>query len=335
MTAPARVRRVAPDTLELTIHEGRKRQVKRMCEAVGHPVRSLQRVRFGPLTLGDLRPGAYRRLTPAELRAAHDAAGAAARRGAASSSSAIASISACVSRTGREATQAHDRELVRVANPQLAEASASGSDACIVEASQVARGPAPAQADPRRPIETMSSSVVLTGCGCGRARTSGLACRATAAAVSCSAGRGSRGCPGPPAAPRARAPRRASRDAGGCGRTRPRRRRTRRSRTARARSGRPMTRARDAARPPATHDGGGHPQRDHVARDQIVDAAPDEHQVDDEPGDRDAAGEQRPAAARSGPSAAPAAPARPAPAARRCARARSAPVRRSRRGTAG
>ena len=44
MTAPARVRRVKPDTLEITIHEGRKRQVKRMCEAVGHPVKRLERV---------------------------------------------------------------------------------------------------------------------------------------------------------------------------------------------------------------------------------------------------------------------------------------------------
>jgi 23S rRNA pseudouridine2605 synthase len=85
MTAPARVRRVAPDTLELTIHEGRNRQIKRMCEHVGHPVRSLQRIRFGSLTLGDLRVGAYRRLTAAELRAL--SAGAGARRGAASSSS--------------------------------------------------------------------------------------------------------------------------------------------------------------------------------------------------------------------------------------------------------
>ncbi len=85
LTAPARVRRVAPDTIELTIHEGRNRQVKRMCEHVGHPVRSLQRIRFGALTLGDLRPGAYRRLTAAELRAL--SAGAAVRRGAASSSS--------------------------------------------------------------------------------------------------------------------------------------------------------------------------------------------------------------------------------------------------------
>jgi 23S rRNA pseudouridine2605 synthase len=67
MTAPAGVRPVAPDLLELTIHEGRKRQVKRMCDAVGHPVRALQRVRFGPLRLGDLAEGRHRRLTAAEI----------------------------------------------------------------------------------------------------------------------------------------------------------------------------------------------------------------------------------------------------------------------------
>jgi 23S rRNA pseudouridine2605 synthase len=68
-TAPARVRRLDAHTLELTIHEGRKRQVRRMCEAVGHPVRALVRVRFGPLVLGDLAAGRARRLTAAELRA--------------------------------------------------------------------------------------------------------------------------------------------------------------------------------------------------------------------------------------------------------------------------
>lgn len=66
-TAPARVRLIAPDTLELTISEGRNRQIRRMCQAVGHPVRSLQRVRFGPLELGSLKPGAYRRLTDREV----------------------------------------------------------------------------------------------------------------------------------------------------------------------------------------------------------------------------------------------------------------------------
>ena len=68
-TAPARVRRVTPDTLELTIHEGRKRQVRRMCETVGHPVRQLERVALGPLTLGRLPPGSYRRLSAEEVDA--------------------------------------------------------------------------------------------------------------------------------------------------------------------------------------------------------------------------------------------------------------------------
>jgi 23S rRNA pseudouridine2605 synthase len=73
MTAPARVRQLDAGVLEITIHEGRKHQVKRMCEAVGHPVKELERVRFGPLHLGELRPGAARRLTEqevAELRGA-------------------------------------------------------------------------------------------------------------------------------------------------------------------------------------------------------------------------------------------------------------------------
>lgn len=81
-TAPARVRRLAPDLLELTIHEGRKRQVRRMCEAVGHPVTRLKRVAFGPLRLGRLRAGAYRRLTAAEVDALGASAGRPARPGA-------------------------------------------------------------------------------------------------------------------------------------------------------------------------------------------------------------------------------------------------------------
>jgi len=66
-TAPARVRRLGPNTLELTIHEGRNRQVRRMCEAVGHPVRSLQRTSFGPLEIGNLAPGRWRLLSAADL----------------------------------------------------------------------------------------------------------------------------------------------------------------------------------------------------------------------------------------------------------------------------
>lgn len=72
-TAPARVRRLSANTVEITIHEGRKRQVKRMCEQVGHPVRRLERVAFGPLTLGALKPGEHRLLTGAELQALADA----------------------------------------------------------------------------------------------------------------------------------------------------------------------------------------------------------------------------------------------------------------------
>jgi 23S rRNA pseudouridine2605 synthase len=66
---PARVERVAADALEITIREGRKRQVRRMCEAVGHPVRRLERIRFGPLELGSLREGDWRELTPEEVSA--------------------------------------------------------------------------------------------------------------------------------------------------------------------------------------------------------------------------------------------------------------------------
>jgi 23S rRNA pseudouridine2605 synthase len=68
-TAPARVVRIAADTIEITIHEGRKRQVKRMCEAVGHPVKRLERVAFGPLQLGDLPRGRWRKLNGEEIEA--------------------------------------------------------------------------------------------------------------------------------------------------------------------------------------------------------------------------------------------------------------------------
>jgi 23S rRNA pseudouridine2605 synthase len=67
MTAPARVRRTGGGVIEIAIHEGRNRQVRRMCQAVGHPVRELQRVAFGSLKLGGLAVGAYRRLSDAEV----------------------------------------------------------------------------------------------------------------------------------------------------------------------------------------------------------------------------------------------------------------------------
>jgi 23S rRNA pseudouridine2605 synthase len=84
-TAPARVKRLGGDALEITIHEGRKRQVRRMCEAVGHPVKRLERIAFGSLRLDGLAPGAHRRLSAGEV-AALNGAGSAARRSPASSS---------------------------------------------------------------------------------------------------------------------------------------------------------------------------------------------------------------------------------------------------------
>jgi pseudouridine synthase len=71
LTAPARVKTISQNervsVIEIEVHEGRKRQVRRMCEFVGHPVLALQRVRIGDLTLGQLKPGEYRRLTEAEM----------------------------------------------------------------------------------------------------------------------------------------------------------------------------------------------------------------------------------------------------------------------------
>jgi 23S rRNA pseudouridine2605 synthase len=66
-TAPARVRRVRGNLIELTIHEGRNRQVRRMCAAVGHPVLELSRIGFGSLRLDGLKPGAHRLLRAAEI----------------------------------------------------------------------------------------------------------------------------------------------------------------------------------------------------------------------------------------------------------------------------
>ncbi|HUB74109.1 MAG TPA: pseudouridine synthase [Solirubrobacteraceae bacterium] len=80
-TAPARVRRLGghgSHWIEITIREGRNRQVRRMCQAVGHPVIELERTHFGSLALDGLRAGAHRRLSDAEVaglralaRAAH------------------------------------------------------------------------------------------------------------------------------------------------------------------------------------------------------------------------------------------------------------------------
>src|SRR4029079_2099593 len=68
ITAPAKVSQPSPGVLRLTIHEGRNRQVRRMCEAIGHPLERLVRVRIGPLRDASLRPGEWRALTPGEVK---------------------------------------------------------------------------------------------------------------------------------------------------------------------------------------------------------------------------------------------------------------------------
>jgi 23S rRNA pseudouridine2605 synthase len=74
-TAPAEVRVLGPGRVELVLHEGRKRQVKRMLEAVGHPVERLHRSRYAGLALDSLGPGEWRELSPEELRQLRAAAG--------------------------------------------------------------------------------------------------------------------------------------------------------------------------------------------------------------------------------------------------------------------
>ena len=80
MTAPASARQVRFGVLEITIAEGRKRQVRRMVEAVGHRVVALERVAFGPLRLDGLAPGKHRRLSAAEVERLRKAAATIPRR---------------------------------------------------------------------------------------------------------------------------------------------------------------------------------------------------------------------------------------------------------------
>ena len=68
MTSPAEISQPSAGVLRIVIHEGRNRQVRRMCEAVGHPVRRLVRVRIGPISDTSLRPGEWRELTLDEVR---------------------------------------------------------------------------------------------------------------------------------------------------------------------------------------------------------------------------------------------------------------------------
>jgi 23S rRNA pseudouridine2605 synthase len=73
VTAPAKASLVSPRVVRLTIHEGRNRQVRRMLEAVGHPVTRLVRTRIGPLAERSLKPGEWRELTLAEVRSLAEA----------------------------------------------------------------------------------------------------------------------------------------------------------------------------------------------------------------------------------------------------------------------
>lgn len=73
-TAPARVASVAPGVIRLVIHEGRNRQVRRMCESIGHPVLRLVRTRIGPLSDRSLHPGAWRDLSSKEVRSLAESA---------------------------------------------------------------------------------------------------------------------------------------------------------------------------------------------------------------------------------------------------------------------
>jgi pseudouridine synthase len=76
-TGPATVTVLREDArvslVEITVHAGRKRMVRRMFDAVRHPVRALKRTRLGPLTLGKLKPGEWRELTEAEVELLHAA----------------------------------------------------------------------------------------------------------------------------------------------------------------------------------------------------------------------------------------------------------------------
>jgi 23S rRNA pseudouridine2605 synthase len=81
-TAPAQASSPQPGLIRLVIHEGRNRQVRRMCDAVGHPVLRLVRTRIGPLVDARLAPGAWRPLTADEVLALQRSVGGGAAAGA-------------------------------------------------------------------------------------------------------------------------------------------------------------------------------------------------------------------------------------------------------------
>ena len=80
VTAPAKVALTPPNVLTITIHEGRNRQVRRMCDAIGHPVVRLVRTRIGPIVDRSLKPGTFRALAPDEVHELEKAVALASRR---------------------------------------------------------------------------------------------------------------------------------------------------------------------------------------------------------------------------------------------------------------
>jgi len=80
MTAPAKAALTPPNVLTIPIHEGRNRQIRRMCDAIGHPVVRLVRTRIGPLVDRSLKPGTWRALTLEEVRSLEKAVAAGERR---------------------------------------------------------------------------------------------------------------------------------------------------------------------------------------------------------------------------------------------------------------
>jgi 23S rRNA pseudouridine2605 synthase len=101
VTAPAKVARRGPGVIRIVIHEGRYRQIRRMCAAVGFPVRRLVRTRIGPLSDPRLPPGRWRLLDPVEVRALAEATVAQRRDGQRPSRSAPAHASSSQGALGR------------------------------------------------------------------------------------------------------------------------------------------------------------------------------------------------------------------------------------------
>jgi pseudouridine synthase len=130
-TAPAAVKLLPPrnraredrSVLQLGLHEGRNRQVRNMCQAVGHPVVSLTRVRIGPISDSRLKPGEYRDLRPAEVAALKKATG---LSGAASPSAGSQAAGSPSSAPSREAERgaARAREEKRPARRDRARTAA-------------------------------------------------------------------------------------------------------------------------------------------------------------------------------------------------------------------